>query len=267
MSPAPCCRRRARRRSASISRKPSACEKLVTEPEPLPVGNATGPSSPATSDTSTNSLRPSSEAMRTGTCAVERFRRFRRQPGAGADHGRDEGMEREDRRSWEAGQHHDRFVADDAETERLARLERDAVHQYAGRAELRYDRVRQIAGALRGAAREHHHVAFRQRRAHGFFQHRGVIGISAQRQRLAAGFRYRCCDDSAIAVVDAGRFAAGSRAQPVRRRWTAPRLSAAARLRFAPARRPPARLFHASRCACRAAAAFLRARCRSPHRR
>src|SRR5262245_60917394 len=55
--------------SASISRKPSACEKLVTAPEPLAVGNATGPPSPAVSATRTNSLRPSSEAMRTGTAA------------------------------------------------------------------------------------------------------------------------------------------------------------------------------------------------------
>ena len=55
--------------SASISRKPSAWEKLVTAPEPLALGNATGRSSPATSVTSANSLRPSSEAIRTGTSA------------------------------------------------------------------------------------------------------------------------------------------------------------------------------------------------------
>ena len=57
--------------SASISMKPSACEKLVTAPEPLPVGKATVPSSPLTSDTSRNSLRPNSEATRTGTVAVK----------------------------------------------------------------------------------------------------------------------------------------------------------------------------------------------------
>ena len=61
-----------------------------------------------------------------------------------------------------AGQHHDRLVADDAEAERLAGLERDAVHQDAGLAEPRDDGVRQIAGAFRGAAGEHHHVACRQ---------------------------------------------------------------------------------------------------------
>ena len=49
--------------------KPSACEKLVTAPEPLAEGNATAPPSSATSDTSTNSLRPISDAMRSGTRA------------------------------------------------------------------------------------------------------------------------------------------------------------------------------------------------------
>ena len=124
--------------SASISMKPSACEKLVTAPEPLTVGNATGPCSPATSATSTNSLRPSSEAMRTGTSRVERARRFRRQPGAGADHRRDEGVEGEDRRGRKARQHRDRLAVRDREAERLARLERDAMHEDAGRAEARH---------------------------------------------------------------------------------------------------------------------------------
>ena len=55
--------------SASISMKPSACEKLVTAPEPFAEGNATAPCSPETSDTSTNSLRPISEAIRIGTRA------------------------------------------------------------------------------------------------------------------------------------------------------------------------------------------------------
>ena len=49
--------------------KPSACEKLVTAPEPFAEGNATVPCSPATSDTSTNSLRPISDAIRIGTRA------------------------------------------------------------------------------------------------------------------------------------------------------------------------------------------------------
>ena len=39
-------------------------------PEPLPVGYAINPSAPSTSDTMTNSVRPSSEAIRTGTRAL-----------------------------------------------------------------------------------------------------------------------------------------------------------------------------------------------------
>ena len=97
-------------RSASTSRKPSACENVVTEPEPLPIGNAIGPSSPATSATSTNSLRPSSDGMRTGTVASTCHRRFRRQAGLGADHRRHEGVEGEDRRGRKARQHDDRLV-------------------------------------------------------------------------------------------------------------------------------------------------------------
>src|SRR3954469_19796407 len=56
-------------RSASTSRNPSACENVVTEPEPLASGNAIGPFAPATSATSTNSLRPNSDGIRTGTVA------------------------------------------------------------------------------------------------------------------------------------------------------------------------------------------------------
>jgi hypothetical protein len=41
--------------SASIATNPSACENAVTAPEPLPVGNAVKPSSPAVSATNTNS--------------------------------------------------------------------------------------------------------------------------------------------------------------------------------------------------------------------
>ena len=50
-----------------------------------------------------------------------------------------------------AGQHHDRLSFGDGEAERLARLERDAVHQDAGLPHPRHHRVRQIAGALRSA--------------------------------------------------------------------------------------------------------------------
>ena len=56
-----------------MAMKPSAWENEVTAPEPLPIGNATGPCSPGTSATSTNSWRPISEAIRIGTVAVTVF--------------------------------------------------------------------------------------------------------------------------------------------------------------------------------------------------
>ena len=111
-----------------------------------------------------------------------------RQSGARADDRRDEGMEGEDRRGRKARQHHQRLVADDREAERLAGFERHAVHQDAGRAEPRHDAMRQIAGAFRRAAGEHHHVAGLERRAHGEFERGLVVGKRAERHRLAAGF-------------------------------------------------------------------------------
>ena len=167
--------------------KPSAWEKLVTAPEPLAEGNATAPCSPATSDTSTNSLRPISEAIRIGTRASMVSRGLRRQAGAGADHRRDEGVEGEDRRGRKSRQHRDRLAVGDGEAERLAGLQRHAMHQDAGLAELRHHAVREIAGALRGAAGQHHHVAFGERAAHRLLELCGVVGKRAVRHRLAAG--------------------------------------------------------------------------------
>ena len=114
--------------------------------------------------------------MRTGTSRFDGFGGFRRQAGAGADHRRHEGVEREDRRGRKARQHHHRLAVDDRETERLAGLQRHAMHQDAGLAQPRHHAVRQIAGALRGAARQHHHVALRQRIAHRLFERASSSG-------------------------------------------------------------------------------------------
>src|ERR1700716_3002205 len=159
--------------SASISRKPSAWEKLVTEPEPFAVGNATGPSSPATNATRTNSLRPSSEAMRIGTSASM----VRAASGGRPARARITGA-----------------------TDRLARLERDAMDENLS--ELRHDAVREIARALRGAAREHDDVADLERRAHGKFERHLIVGKGAEGNRFAARFHNRRGDDGAVAVVD-----------------------------------------------------------------
>ena len=98
--------------SASISMKPSACEKLVTEPEPLPVGKATMPCPLVDQRHQQELLAPEfgGDAHRHG--GGDGLGRFRRQAGARADHRRDVGVEGEDRRGREAGQHHDRLVPD-----------------------------------------------------------------------------------------------------------------------------------------------------------
>src|SRR5579862_1106886 len=133
--------------SGSTVKNPSAWENAVTAPEPLPLGKAIGPSSPATSETSTNSsaeLGGDAHRYARGNSPG----RLRRQSGTGADHRRDEGVEGEDRRGRKSRQHDQRLVADDRKTKRLARLERDTVHQNAGLAEFRHDAMRQIAGAF-----------------------------------------------------------------------------------------------------------------------
>ena len=77
--------------------------------------------------------------------------------------------------------------------------------QDAGLSEPRHDAMRQIAGALRGTAGEHDHVAGIQRRAHSQFERDVFVGESAERHRLAAGFDNRGGEDGAVAVIDAGR--------------------------------------------------------------
>ena len=145
--------------SASISRKPSACEKLVTEPEPLAVGNATGPSLARDQRDQHELLAAELGGDAHRHVGLDGARGFRRQTGARADHRRHEGMEGEDRRGRKSRQHRQRLAVDHRQAKRLAGLERDAMDENAGLAELRHDAVREIARALRGAAGEHHHVA------------------------------------------------------------------------------------------------------------
>ena len=68
-------------------------------------------------------------------------RGFRRQTSTGADHRRNESVESEDRRGRKSRQNDDWLVTDDAETERLARLERNTVHKNARFAQSRYHLV------------------------------------------------------------------------------------------------------------------------------
>ena len=131
------------------------------------------------------------------------FRRFGRKPGAGADDRRDEGVKGENRRGRKARQHDQRLVADHRKAQRLARLERHAVHQNARRAELRHDAMRQVARALRGAARKHDDVAAIERVAHRQFERQLIVRQRAERHWLAARLDDRGGKDGAVAVIDA----------------------------------------------------------------
>ena len=74
-----------------------------------------------------------------------------------------------------------------------------------GFAEPADDAMGDVARALRGAARQHQHVAFRKRLAHRRFKRGLVIGDGAEKMRFAAILVDRRRDDRAIGVVDRGR--------------------------------------------------------------
>ena len=190
--------------SASISMKPSACEKLVTEPEPFGGRERDrAVARPATSDTSTNSLRPSSEAMRTGTRASTVCAASGGRPARARITGATKAWKVKIAEVGKPGSTAIGLSVGDREAERLAGLQRHAVHQDAGLAELRHDAMREVARALRRAAGQHHHVAFGERAAHRLLERRLVVGKRAERHRLAAGFGDGGRDDRAVAVIDA----------------------------------------------------------------
>ena len=254
--------------SASISRNPSACEKLVTAPEPFGVGNATAPRSPCDQRHQHEFL-----AAELGRDAHRHFgldaaRGFRRQAGARADHRRDEGVKGEDRRGRKSRQHRQRLAVEHGEAERLAGLERDAVHDDAGLAQPRHHAVRKIARAFRGAAREHHHVAGRRARcasqARASSRRPGTRRTGPARRpppRPRPRRSRRCCRRPRPACSGCAR-----RHQLVAGREHGD-LRPSHHVDLRRCRRPPACRSRASRCARPAAAPPRRARCRSRHRR
>src|SRR5262249_18025521 len=88
------------------------------------------------------------------------------------------------------------------EAQWFSRFERDAMHENAGFAETRYNTVREIAGTLRCAPRENHHVADSECFSHGLFQNCSVIRERPEYERLPTGFTDRGSDDRAVTVVD-----------------------------------------------------------------
>ena len=191
----------------------------------------------------------------------------RRQARHSAQDRHDHVVEGEHRRGRKSRQDHHRLAVADGETQRLARLQRDAVRNDAGLAEPRDDAMGDVARALRRAAGEHQHVALDKRVAHRGFKRGFIVGDRTEETRLAAIFRDRGGDDRTVGVVDRSRpqrhaglhqFVAG-REESQRAggaRPTAPRC-----------RRPPACRSRANRSWCRRAAAPRRARCRSRHKR
>ena len=120
-------------------------------------------------------------------------------------HRHDHVVEGEHRRGREPRQNHHRIAVADGKAQRLARLERDAVRDDARVAQPADDPMRQIAGALRGAAGQHQHLAGRERITHRSFELVFVVGNGAEKHRFAAIFVHRRCDDRTIGVIDCGR--------------------------------------------------------------
>jgi hypothetical protein len=89
--------------------------------------------------------------------------------------------------------------------QRLAGLERNAMGDDAGLAEPADDAMRHVARALRGAAREHQHVAAGERGTHRGLELRLIVGHGAEKLCLAAILRNRRGDDRAVGVVDRSR--------------------------------------------------------------
>ena len=81
-----------------------------------------------------------------------------------ADHRRQEFVKREDRRRGEPGQHGHRFPLVRRQADRLARLERHAVHDDPRSSQLAHDRVGNVPRSLARPAGEHQHIAILQRR-------------------------------------------------------------------------------------------------------
>ena len=186
-----------------MAKKPSAWEKAVTLPEPLPSGQAARPPAGVLGQGDHDVFGPPGLARGADREAGLGHRLLpRRQAGQGADHRHGEFVEGEDGAGREARQHHHRLAADGAEAERLARLQRHAMHQHARRRQAREDAVGDVAGALRGAARHHHQVGHVQRLAQGGFQRRLVVAEDAHGQRLAAVLGDGGGEDGGVAVVD-----------------------------------------------------------------
>ena len=130
---------------------------------------------------------------------------FRRPTAIGADEGRREFLEGEHGRGRKARQHDHGLGADDRQAERLAGLQRDAMHEDAGLAEARDRPVRDVARAFGGAARQDDEIGLLERLAQRQLQRRLVVRHDPERDGLAAQLLNGGRDRGGVAVVHRAR--------------------------------------------------------------
>ena len=224
------------------------------------------PSSPSTSDTSTNSLRPSSDGTRIGTLRVDGFRRSGGRPAKARITGAT--------KAWKVKI---------AEVGNPGSTTTGFSPRPQGKAACRVSALRHAPecracrAARRCDARGRRRLSRCRRDSTSMSHSASALRIAASRtasssgnapngNRLAARFRDGGGNDGAIAVIDAGRtqrlaglhqFVAGREHGDVRLAHDLDRRRV---------RRPPACRFRASRSACRCAAGSRRARYRSRHK-
>ena len=214
----------------------------------------------------TNSVRPSSEAIRTGIFAVTLASERGGRPAIRRSTGTIMSWKVNIAEVGNPGRITTGLPSQTARHSGLPGFSATPCAMMPGCPSRRDDAMRHIARALRGAAGQHQHVAGLKRPAHGGFELFLVIGNGAEEDRLAAVLVHRRGDDRAVGVVDRGgaqrlaglhQFVAGrdhGDARPARDQ------------NFAKCRRPRTCRSRASRSWCRRAAASRRARCRSRHR-
>ena len=183
--------------------KPSAPLKVVTEPEPLPIGYAESPCCPCTNPTSRYSVRPRSEFTRMGSVAATLCRRSAGRPAKARITGA--------RNSWnvkiaEVGNPGRMTTGLPSVTARQMGLPGLSATPWATTPGLRsavHDAVGEIAGALGCAAGEHDRIGLQ-----ALFSARQrvfVVRNDAQMHGHTTKLLDRRTDDRGIGVVDSAR--------------------------------------------------------------
>ena len=238
-------------------------------PRPSPWRSGTRPArpSPATSATSTNSLRPSSEAMRTGTSASTMRAASGGSPARARITGATKAWKVKIAEVGKPGSTASGLPSTTARQSGLPGLSATPWTRMPGAPSLRHDAMREIARALRGAAARARPCRTLQARRARRVERRLVVRKSAERHRLAAGFRHRRRHDRAVAVIDLRRPERAARRDQLVAGREHRHLRPAHHLDLGDAAGGQHADLARADAACRAAAPARRARCRSPHRR